>query len=76
MRVTKKDMMEETSKDIKIIRNLYGVRIKKACISCNNKNIDALGRRVCIVSEKLVHKYDVCDKWVLSCSLDRAGANV
>ena len=66
----------EISDNVYLIKNLYGINVVKACISCNHKVLDARGKRKCALTEKYVDKYHFCKKWVMLRGLEIAGANM
>lgn len=43
----------------------HGVRIKKCCASCRNKDFDGTtgANRICKIGEGIVNKSDVCSYW-------------
>ena len=73
--VTKKDLVKDDMPVLEIHRNDCGVKIFKCCMSCNNKSINSLGKRICKIHKRIVEKYDVCQNWNLSKGLENAGLN-
>jgi len=65
----KKGLLLET------VTNGYGIRIKKACMSCAHKDYTrARKQRLCCVTLNQVSQYHVCEKWTLSEQLEEAGS--
>lgn len=52
-----------------LVRNLYGVSIKKSCASCQFKGIEADGTRVCTKMLLKVRSDFCCGLWQMSYGL-------
>lgn len=73
-KVTKNDLLEKhIENNCELVRNQQGVKVVKACISCEHKVIDNVGERKCNKTQLGVGKYDVCDGWRMSKSCAIAG---
>ena len=54
--------------------NAFGIRVKRCCASCGNKDFDDKGCRFCKQSnEVILNPKNCCNYWVMSHSLSRAG---
>ena len=52
--------------------NQYGIKIRKCCASCKNKQYDK-GLRLCLKGEGHVHSDWVCEDWEMSANYEKAG---
>ena len=58
-----------------IMRNIFGVKIRKCCASCDARLITSKGNcRFCALESKEVEAYDKCSNWQLSKGLEEAGS--
>jgi len=53
--------------------NMYNVRVRRWCASCQHKEIENDGTRVCQQMQLKVPKDFVCPKWRMSDGLKNAG---
>ena len=53
--------------------NRYHIRVRKWCASCEHKEVDKEGNRICTGMQLKVPKDFVCPKWHLSDGLNNAG---
>ena len=68
--------MKKRSIPLETVTNGYGIRIKRACMSCAHKDYTRSRKlRLCCVTLKKVSQYHVCEKWTLSEQLERAGCS-
>ena len=52
---------------VEMVRNGYGVNIKKCCASCGNKGLGKTdGRRICIKGEGEVPAEYLCEDWLMN----------
>ena len=58
---------------IKNVRNVYGVKVKRCCASCQHKCIGEDGTRVCALTMLIVEQKFKCRKWQMSEGLKNAG---
>ena len=58
---------------IKNVRNRYGVKVRKCCLSCALKDYRADGTRICTKYDEVVGNRDKCKLWVMSDGLKNAG---
>ena len=58
-----------------LVRNLYGVSIKKSCASCQFKGIEADGTRVCTKMLLKVRSDFCCGLWQMSYGLRKLKIN-
>lgn len=73
-RVNKSDVGSGNTPNLEVSINGHHIKVFKCCMSCDFKNISSTGGRVCSIFNKKVDKYGMCDKWLLSRGLERAGA--
>lgn len=60
---------------LETVTNGYGIRIKRACMSCAHKDYTRARKlRLCCVTLDQVSQYHVCEKWTLSEQLEKAGS--
>lgn len=74
-KIIKSELQGNERPYLDVHKNSHGAKIFKCCMSCDQKEINALGKRKCNAHNKLVGKYDVCSMWVLAIGLERAGAS-
>ena len=55
------------------VRNLYGVKIKRCCASCQHKCIQKDGTRYCALMMMAVEQKFRCKDWQMSDGLKSAG---
>lgn len=55
------------------VLNRYHIRMRKWCASCEHKEVDKEGNRICTGMQLKVPKDFVCPKWHLSDGLNNAG---
>ena len=55
------------------VRNERGVKVRKCCASCQWKEIEADGTRVCKLMKQIVEQKSRCKKWQMSEGLKNAG---
>ena len=55
------------------VRNDRGVKVKKCCASCEYKDVDKDGNRVCRLMQILRNAKDKCPNWEMSQGLRNAG---
>jgi len=61
---------------MKFVRNIHGIRIKKCCASCINKQLkgnSSIVDHVCLAGEGLVKADYLCDAWHMNPNFDAAG---
>ena len=59
--------------EIEMVKNVFGIKVKRCCASCQHKSIDYEGVRVCnLMGLKVQHKFK-CSSWQLSYGLQKAG---
>ena len=63
---------------IRMTTNLYGVKIKRCCASCQYKEIDKEGRRRCVRKKKRkrVMALDKCSYWIMEKHLAELRLNI
>ena len=67
--------MKKRGLALETVTNGYGIRIKRACMSCAHKDLTrARGMRRCCVTLEQVSPYHVCERWTLSEQLEKAGS--
>ncbi len=71
--MTKKYQKVTDSNRIYRVRNDRGVKVKKCCASCEYKDIDKDGNRVCRLMQILRNAKDKCPNWEMSQGLRNAG---
>lgn len=71
--IAKKDLVDTSSPELEVVKNDKGVSILKCCMSCEHKSINTFGFRKCKVHNRIVEKYDICDKWMLGKGYLKAG---
>ncbi len=52
--------------DVEMLTNEYGIKIKKCCASCDNKEYDEQGLRCCRLTGKHVRGKGLCDNWSMN----------
>ena len=62
-----------TRTEMEVTVNQYGVRIRKCCASCKDRDFDDKELRCCKLTGKHVRGNNVCDKWSLSDRLETLG---
>ena len=62
-----------TRTELEVTVNQYGVRIRKCCASCKDRDFDDKELRCCKLTGKHVRGNNVCDKWSLSDRLETLG---
>ena len=60
---------------ISSVRNERGVKVRRCCASCQWKEIEADGTRVCRLMKQIVDQKSRCKKWQMSDGLKNAGKN-
>ena len=55
------------------VRNVYGVKVKKCCASCQHKCVKISGTRICALQMVKVKQKFKCDQWQMSEGLQHAG---
>jgi hypothetical protein len=55
------------------IKNQYNIKIKKGCCSCQFRQIDNQGERICSKMELKVSSNFCCPRWQMSDGLKNAG---
>ena len=55
------------------VRNNCGIRIKRCCASCNLKEIQSTGKRICTLTQENVNALHVCEHWEIHEGLVNAG---
>jgi hypothetical protein len=59
--------------EIEMVKNVFGIKGKRGCASCQHKSIDYEGVRICnLLGLKVQHKFK-CSSWQLSYGLQKAG---
>ena len=58
-------------KNVEVVRNLHGVTVKRCCASCEHKDIEADGTRVCTKMLLKVKGDFCCGLWQMSYGLRR-----
>ena len=53
--------------------NMYHVRVRKWCASCERKEVDNEGERICTGMQLKVSQDFICPKWKMSYALQQAG---
>ena len=71
--MTKKYQKVTDSNRIYRVRNDRGVKVKKCCVSCEYKDVDKDGNRVCRLMQILRNAKDKCPNWEMSQGLRNAG---
>lgn len=61
------------AKEIKMAKNLYGHQVRQWCGSCQHKEIENDGTRVCQLMNIKVSQRMVCPRWQMSDGLKNAG---
>ncbi|MBQ7427509.1 MAG: hypothetical protein IJQ60_14085 [Prevotella sp.] len=56
-----------------MVTNQYHVRVRKWCASCEHKEIENDGTRVCQKMQLKVPQNFICPKWQMSKGLQNAG---
>ena len=55
--------------------NQFGVMVKKCCLTCPFWDVERTKKsRLCSESEKLMNRYQVCDRWKMNDGLQQAGS--
>ena len=65
--------MKQVKKNKKSVRNGFGVKVKCCCASCQYKDIEPDGTRVCKLMEMIMPSGSICKKWDLEDHLKDAG---
>ena len=55
------------------VKNVYGVKVKRCCASCQHKCIRKDGSRVCAQMIIIVEQHFKCKQWQMSEGLKNAG---
>jgi len=55
------------------VLNMYRVRVRKWCASCQHKEVLDDGTRICAMMQLKVKQKFVCQKWQMSDGLKNAG---
>ncbi len=55
------------------VMNMYHVRVRKWCASCERKEVDNEGERICTGMQLKVPQDFICPKWKMSYALQQAG---
>ena len=55
------------------VMNAYHLRVKKICASCQHKDVENNGTRVCTKMQLKVPQDMVCQQWQMSDGLKKAG---
>ena len=55
------------------VMNAYHIRVKKICASCQHKDVENNGTRVCTKMQLKVPQDMVCQQWQMSDGLKKAG---
>lgn len=55
------------------VLNMYRVRVRKWCASCQHKVVDDEGTRICQPMQLKVEQKFICKKWEMSEGLRNAG---
>lgn len=55
------------------VRNAHGVKVKRCCASCEHKDIDSEGTRICQLMQLKVQQRFRCKQWQMSKGLQNAG---
>lgn len=63
----------EKVKKIVSVRNAHGVKVKRCCASCQNKEIDLEGNRICKLMQLKVEQKFRCKDWQMSDGMRNAG---
>lgn len=71
--MTKKYQKITDSNRINRVRNDRGEKVKKCCASCEYKDVDKDGNRVCRLMQILRNAKDKCPNWEMSQGLRNAG---
>lgn len=71
--MTKKAFKINESNRTYSVRNDRGVKVKKCCASCEYRDIDKDGNRVCRLMEIIRNAKDKCPSWEMSHGLRNAG---
>ena len=58
---------------VDMVVNDYHVRVKKWCASCEHREVDEEGTRICRLMQLKVEGDFVCPRWQLSSGLRNAG---
>ena len=59
--------------EIEMVKNVFGIKVKRCCASCQHKSIDYEGVRICnLLGLKVQHKFK-CSSWQMSYGLQKAG---
>ena len=53
--------------------NMYRVRVRKWCASCQHKVVDDEGKRICQPMQLKVEQKFICKKWEMGEGLQNAG---
>lgn len=56
-----------------MVTNQYHVRVRKWCASCERKDVDEEGTRICTGMQLKVPQDFICPRWQLSEGLKHAG---
>ena len=60
--------------EVETMTNQFGIKIKKCCASCGNKEYDEQGLRCCQLTGKHVRGKAVCDNWSMNEGLRTLGS--
>ena len=68
-------MKQKVSKKTKTVwmMNGYHIKVKKCCASCQFKEIDKEGNRICTKMQLIIGQRDKCKQWLMSDGLKNAG---
>ena len=55
------------------VRNMYGIKVKRCCASCQHKCIETDGTRICSLTMKNVEQRNRCKYWQICDGLKSAG---
>lgn len=55
------------------VRNEHGIKVRKMCASCQFKEIDKEGNRICTKMQLIMGQQDKCKLWEMSDGLRNAG---
>ena len=62
-------------RNVETVVNRYHIRVRKWCASCERKEVDDEGTRICSGMMLKVPQNFICPKWQLSKGLQNAGCS-
>ena len=68
-----KQVVESVDVEIQVVTNMFGIKVKRMCASCQHKCIQKDGTRFCANMMLKVEQKFVCNQWEMSDGMKNAG---